>query len=129
MDFDQQSYEGRMNLYRPQFFRDNQPLALFCIKHLRIETARQYQREEQVLMLQRAAVTEERLGMLLRAMSADPIAPEENVHELRAALAEHYQRSEYMRCESMGALVRENLESIRLNVAIGGPPSPTLDMF
>ena len=67
--------------------------------------------------------------MLLRAMSADPIAPEENVHELRAALAEHYQRSEYMLCESMGALVRENLESIRLNVASGGPPSPTLDMF
>jgi hypothetical protein len=34
-----------------------------------------------------------------------------------------------MRCESMGELVRENLESIRLNVASGGPPSPTLDMF
>jgi hypothetical protein len=129
MDFDQQSYEGRMNLYRPQFFKDNQPLALFCIKHLRIETARQYQREEQVLMLQRAAVTEERLGMLLRAMSTDALAPQENVHELRAALAEHYRRTEYMRCESMGELVRENLESIRLNVASGGPPSPTLDMF
>jgi hypothetical protein len=28
-------------------------------------------------------------------------------------LADHYQRSEYERCESMGALVRENLESIR----------------
>ncbi len=129
MDFDQQSYEGRMNLYRPQFFKDNQPLALFCIKHLRIETARQYQREEQVLMLQRAAVTEERLGMLLRAMSSDPIAPVENVHELRAALADHYQRAEYLRCESMGDLVRENLESIRLNVARSTPLSPAMDMF
>ena len=118
-----------MNLYRPQFFKDNQPLALFCVKHLRIETARQYQREEQVLMLQRAAVTEERLGMLLRAMAADPIAPDENVRELRAALAEHYRRPEYMQCESMADLVRENLQSIRLNVASGAPPSPTLDMF
>lgn len=129
MDFDQQSYEGRMNLYRPQFFKDNRPLALFCTRHLRIETARQYQREEQVLMLQRAAVTEERLGMLLRAMSTDPIASTENVHELRAALAEHYGRSEYMRCSSMGDLVRENLESIRLNVASGMPPSATLGML
>ena len=34
--------------------------------------------------------------------------------ELRAGLAEHYQRNDYLRCESMGALVRENLESIRL---------------
>lgn len=129
MDFDQQSYEGRMNLYRPQFFKDNQPLALFCIKHLRIETARQYQREEQVLMLQRAAVTEERLEILLRAMSGDPLAPLENVHELRAALADHYRRSEYLRCESMGDLVRENLETIRLNVASGAPASPSMDMF
>jgi hypothetical protein len=117
MDFDQQSYEGRMNLYRPQFFKDNQPLAMFCIKHLHLETARQYQREEQVLMLQRAAITEERLEMLLQAMSADRLAPVENVHELRESLAEHYGRVEYLRCESMGELVRENLESLRRSLA------------
>jgi hypothetical protein len=117
MDFDQQSYEGRMNLYRPQFFKDNQPLALFCIKHLRVETARQYQREEQVLMLQRKAIIEDRLEMLLQAMSGDTLAPMENVAELRESLAEHYGRSEYLRCQSMGDLVRENLESIRINVA------------
>ena len=117
MDFDQQSYEGRMNLYRPQFFKDNQPLALFCIKHLRVETARQYQREEQVLILQRKAIIEERLELLLEAMSKDTLAPRDNVIELRESLAEHYGRPEYLRCESMGDLVRENLESIRLNVA------------
>ena len=117
MDFDQQSYEGRMNVYRPQFYKDNQSLALFCMKHLRVETARQYQREEQVLILQRKAISEDRLAMLLRAMSGDTLAPEENVRELRESLAEHYQRSAYLACRSMGDLVRENLESIRLNVA------------
>jgi hypothetical protein len=120
MDFDQQSYEGRMNLYRPQFFKDNQPLALFCMKHLRVETARQYQREEQVLMMQRKAVTEERLGMLLHAMSGDPLAPHEHIVELRESLASHYGRTAYLRCESMGELIRENLESIRRNVT--APP-------
>lgn len=124
MDFDQQSYEGRMNLYRPQFFKDNQPLALFCTRHLRLETAQQYQREEQVLILQRAAIIEERLSTLLRAMSADTLAPVEHVHELRASLAEHYGRIEYMNCESMGDLVRQNLESIRLNVAALLPGKP-----
>ncbi|MFA6287618.1 MAG: hypothetical protein WC661_09565 [Opitutaceae bacterium] len=116
MDFDQQSYEGRMNLYRPQFFKDNQKLALFCTQHLRIETAHQYQREEQVLILQRAAIIEDRLDMLLDAMSVDELAPMEHVHELRASLAEYYQRDDYLLCESMGGLVRENLRSIRLNV-------------
>ena len=117
MDFDQQSYEGRLNLYRPQFFKDNTPLALFCTKHLRIETARQYQREEQTLILQRVALSEDRLGMLLNAMSGDLLAPPEHVRELRESLAAHYKRPEYLRCESMGSLVRENIESIRLAVA------------
>ena len=129
MDFDQQSYEGRMNFYRPQFFKDNQPLALFCIERLRLETARQYQREEQVLMLQRAAVTEDRLVTLLAAMSADTLAPREHVVELRDSLAEHYARKDYLRCESMGDLVRENLESIRLNVASITPPVPGRDLW
>lgn len=129
MDFDQQSYEGRMNFYRPQFFKDNQALALFCIERLRLETARQYQREEQVLMLQRAAVTEDRLLTLLAAMSADTLAPRENVIELRESLAEHYGRKDYLRCESMGDLVRENLESIRLNVAALSPPVPGRDLW
>jgi hypothetical protein len=49
-------------------------------------------------------------------MEKDPIAPPEKVHLLRDSLAEHYGRPEYHRCESMGALVRENLESIRRRV-------------
>ena len=124
MDFDQQSYEGRMNLYRPQFFKDNQKLALFCTEHLRIETARQYQREEQVLILQRAAIIEDRLALLLDAMSVDELAPDEHVRELRVSLAEYYQRDEYLLCESMGELVRENLHSIRLNVDSLAPGRP-----
>ena len=122
MDFDQQSYEGRMNFYRPQFFKDNQPLALFCGKHLHVETARQYEREEQVLMLQRKASSEDRLTQLLAAMAGDTLAPAAHVRELREALAAHYQRTAYLQCESMGALVRENLESIRLQV---GRPVPS----
>ena len=116
MDFDQQSYEGRMNFYRPQFFRENQPLALFCVQHLNLETARQYQREEQVLMLQRAAVTEERLSFLLREMSADPLSPLENLEMLRESLAVHYDWPEFLDCGSMGGLVRESLAAIRVRV-------------
>ncbi|HRE05331.1 MAG TPA: hypothetical protein PKX00_06960 [Opitutaceae bacterium] len=120
MDFDQQSYEGRMNFYRPQFFLDNQPLALFCMQHLNVDSARQYQREEQVLMLQRAAIIEDRLAMLLDAMSGDALAPEENVMVLRESLAAHYDRREFLRCGSMGALVRESLATLR--VRMNGQP-------
>jgi hypothetical protein len=113
MDFDQQSYDGRKNFYLPQFFKENASLAMYCVKHLRLETARQYQREEQTLMLRRAELAAERLGMLLYAMARDPIAPPDKVRELRESLAEHYHRREYLQCESMGSLIHENLESVR----------------
>jgi hypothetical protein len=116
MDFDQQSYNGRMNFYRPQFFKENASFARFCMKHLRLETANQYQREEHSLMLQRAELAARRLGLLLAEMERDPISPPENVRLLRESLGEHYGRPEYLQCESMGALVRENLESIRRRV-------------
>lgn len=127
MDFDQQSYEGRLNFYRPQFFPENREFALYCIKHLRQETAHQYQREEQVAILHRAAITEEKLGMLLEAMALDEISPMEHRIELRQALAEHFKRDAYLKCKTMGELVRENLETIRLNAA--SAPRGTMTPF
>ncbi len=113
MDFDQQSYHGRKNFYLPQFFKENTRVAQFCAKHLHPQTAHQYQREEQTLMLARAELAATRLARLLDAMEVDPIAPEENVISLREGLAEHFQSDRFLRCNSMGALVRENLERLR----------------
>ena len=48
----------------------------------------------------------------------------DKVHTLREGLADYYHRKEYLRCESMGALIRENLESIRRD--IGRPVMPEL---
>jgi hypothetical protein len=113
MDFDQQSYHGRKSFYLPQYFKDNTPLTLFCAQHLHQKTAQQYQREEQTLILQRAELSTVRLGLLLDAMEPDLIAPHENVVLLREGLADHFQSPSYLQCETMGALVRENLRSLR----------------
>ncbi len=113
MDFDQQSYNGRKNFYLPQFFKENRELALYCLKHLRFETSLQYQREEQTLMLQRCDLAAHRLGYLLQVMARDCIAPEENVRQLRESLAENFHSDRYLHCQTMGELVRENLESLR----------------
>jgi len=66
------------------------------------------------------------IGGLIQAAAplTDPSAPIEKVRELREGLAEHYGRSDYLRCESMGALIRQNLESIRRH--IGRPIVPEL---
>ena len=122
MDFDQQSYNGRKNFYLPQFFKENTALALYCLKHLRYETSLQYQREEQTLMLQRSEIAAHRLGFLLQVMAGDRIAPEEKVAELRGGLAEHFKSERYLRCQTMGELVRENLDTLRQH--IGRPMAP-----
>ncbi len=110
MDFDQQSYSGRKNFYRPQFFKENTDFALFCQKHIHRETAEQYVREDRTLLVQRADLAAKRLDHLPFEMERDPISTPERIVELRESLAEHHGRAEYSRCTSMG-LVRENIES------------------
>ena len=112
MDFDQQSYDGRKNFYLPQFFKGNNPLVEFCIKHIETKTAYQYQREEQALIYRRMNVSSLRLKSLLRAMAAEDLAPRENVLQLRKELADHYENDAFKKCESMGALVRQSLDLI-----------------
>ena len=114
MDFDQQSYSGRRTFYLPQFFRENLPLVQFTTSLLDLKTAYQYQREERTLMLQRADVSQQRLDILLDTMAGDTIAPQENVVRLRQGLAEHFQADVYLKCESMAALIRENLRQLRM---------------
>src|SRR3954452_18814302 len=91
MDFDQQSYSGRRTFYLPQFFKENLSLVRFCTSLLDVKTARQYQREERTLLLPRADLAQQRLDLLLDAMSNDDIAPEGNVIRLRQGLADHFE--------------------------------------
>ncbi len=113
MDFDRQSHNERKKFYLPQFFKENRPLVLYCTKHLNLQTAMQYQREEQALIIRRMNSIHDRLRLLLDNMATEDLAPERNVHHLRAELADHYKNSRFENCESMGALVRVSLESLR----------------
>lgn len=70
-------------------------------------------------MLARAEIAATRLSALLDAMERDPIAPEENVRALSEGLAEHFKSDRYLRCTSMGALVRENITMLRHHHGIG----------
>jgi hypothetical protein len=119
MDFDQQSYSGRRTFYLPQFFKENLSLVQFCTSLLDLKTAYQYQREERAMLLQRAEAAQQRLDILLDAMAGDPIAPDENVLTLARGLAEHFEADAFLKCESMAALIRENMRQLRIEDAHG----------
>ncbi|MEA3189303.1 MAG: hypothetical protein QOD99_3133 [Chthoniobacter sp.] len=111
-DFDQQSYNERKNFYLPQFFKENRELVAYCLRHLNATTARQYQREEQSLILRRMHLGAGRLRTLLDVMAVEQLSFPEKVAHLRADLAIHYKDERLNRCETMGALVRHNLETL-----------------
>ncbi len=113
MDFDQQSYDGRPSFYRPQFFPDNNPLIKFGIRHMDVRSMKQYQQEERAMILLRMRSEEYRLSHLLHAMQQQPLAPIEKIAQLREGLAEHYEDSRFLACQTMGAIVQHSLDLLR----------------
>lgn len=112
MDFDQQTYSGRIKFYLPQFFKDNNRLVEFCVQQLNPQTALQYQREEQAVIYRRMKLAETRVQRLLNCMCADEISAEEKVSELRTGLAEYHKDKRFLRATRMGHLVQSSLDLI-----------------
>lgn len=105
IDFDQQSYEGKRQVYMPQYFKQNNPVIFLGIKCMSRGTVRQYQLEERTLMRRRVKSSGERLEDLLEVMVADDLAPAANVAQLGSELAEHHGVPSFAQARSMGELV------------------------
>jgi predicted unusual protein kinase regulating ubiquinone biosynthesis (AarF/ABC1/UbiB family) len=121
IDFDQQSYEPRVNVYLPQYYKENNPLILLGMKCMTSRTVTQYQEEERTLMRLRARADRDRLEALLDVMAADTLAPIEHVHQLRGELADRHGDDSFRECETMGALVRASLARLdRLGAPLAG---------
>lgn len=109
IDFDQQSYEGKKTLYMPQFFKENYPLVKLVQRHLTLENIEQYQKEERTLIARRSKSAHIRLNNLLMVMESDTISLPEKVTQLREELAAHYEDDGFLKCYSMGAIVRRSI--------------------
>ncbi len=109
IDFDQQSYEGRKNLYLPQFFKENRPFVELTLKYLNKDSIEQYQAEERTLIAYRMAASRYRTMDLLNIMMKDRLSTDEKRDQLKEELAEHFQQKLFLRCRSMGDLVKQIL--------------------
>lgn len=112
IDFDQQSYEGKKNLYLPQFFKENLAFVKLCMKYMTAETVFQYQREERTLIANRIKTSRYQLKDLLDIMVKDSISHPEKVDQLKRELSNHYQNNIFMKCHSMGELVKTSLRIV-----------------
>jgi hypothetical protein len=110
IDFDQQSYEGRKNLYLPQFFKENIPFVETAMKFLNKDSIEQYQTEERTLMAFRVASTRHRLMQLLNIMAKDAISTPEKITQLKNDLGGYFQNTSFYKCTSMGQVVKRQLK-------------------
>lgn len=111
IDFDQQSYEGRKNLYLPQFFKENKELVDVVIKQLDKDSIAQYQAEERTMMTFRLASARYRMSELFDVMCADTISLPEKTEQLKNELTAHFSEpSTYYKAKTMGQVVKRHLK-------------------
>ena len=110
IDFDQQCYEGRMNTYRPQFFRENLEYVKFVSINIDPSSIKQYQHEERSIVAKRMIVGSTRLKKLLSIMKEDEIAPKEKTEQLRNEISEYLNDKSIQNCRAMGEIVEAVLK-------------------
>ncbi len=110
IDFDQQSYEGRRAIYMPKYFKQNNPIINIGMQHMTSEVMRQYQIEERALIANRIKAARYVIKDLLDCMELDTISLPENVETLKEELAEYYSNDTFLRCRTMGQLVKKSLK-------------------
>lgn len=119
IDFDQQSYEGRKNLYLPQFFKENYAFVNMCLSHLNKESIDQYQFEERTLITFRLASSRYRIKELLDIMTTDEISTPQKVEQLKSELGTYLHTNVFSKCRSMGEVVKTHLKhTLRKNLLL-----------
>jgi hypothetical protein len=109
IDFDQQSYEGRLKLYLPHFFKENNNIVFMGMDHMKEKSMLQYQQEERSLISHRVRLAQTRLEEIFYVMCNDVLAPEEKIIALRNELAAYHKLKKFKEMNDMGTLVKEHL--------------------
>ena len=112
IDFDQQCYEGKKNLYLPQFYKENFEYVDLVLKTLSADVIEQYQTEEQTAMANRVFASRRQLLELLNIMSKDELSESYKIKMLREELNAHFQTTFFSKCNTMGSIVKRQLKYV-----------------
>ncbi|MCB9187750.1 MAG: hypothetical protein H6599_00570 [Flavobacteriales bacterium] len=110
MDFDQECFEGRKNMYLPQYYKDNIKFVELAQELMTAQVAQQYQKQERAAMKKRFLAAKQRTRSILRRLKNDVVSTQENVIALRNDLSRFHRSEEFLSCETMGELLILHLE-------------------
>ncbi len=109
IDFDQQCYEGKLNLYFPQFYKENYgyvQMVTELFSNAAIEEIRVAERKKLAAMMVK---NQHRLQALLSAITSEEISENYKVLTLSKELNLYHHTQSFSYHKTMGALVKEQL--------------------
>lgn len=115
MDFDQQSFEGNLKVYFPQFFKENFPFVKMVSENLQDESVEQYKKEERSVIARRLKGSQERINALIDCMSNDNISTKEKIDQLKMDLNRYTKDKNFKKCTSMGDILRVAFDFVTRN--------------
>lgn len=115
IDFDQQCYEGKFNVYRPQFFKENNKMVKLVSERLNKDAIDQYKIEERSTVAKRMISYNERLNKLLECMIYDEISNDGNTEMLKTKIYEYTLDVKFKRSKSMGEILKNALDFVKRN--------------
>jgi len=115
IDFDQQSYEGKFSVYRPQFFKENKAMVDLVREKLKTDSIIQYKIEERSTISRRLIISEERMKLLLEIMKEDKISPKDNLDNLKNEIFKFTKENSFVKTKSMGELMEKTLDYLKRN--------------
>ena len=108
IDFDQQCYEGKLNLYLPQFYKENLLFVELSVAMLDKKNIEKIQQDERKKLAALYGVNKHQLELLMQAMVQDEISENYKVVILRKDLNYYHHVHHFALCRTMACINNSN---------------------
>jgi len=115
IDFDQQCFEGKLKVYRPQFFKENFLMVELVRAKLQKSSVNQYKVEERSIVAKRIISYEDRIEELIDICREDSISIDKNVEQLRSEIQAFILDMKFKQCKNMGEILTLGLDFVKRN--------------
>tara|TARA_B110000046_G_C13000532_1_gene401957 strand:- start:308 stop:1372 length:1065 start_codon:yes stop_codon:yes gene_type:complete len=115
IDFDQQSYEGKFNVYRPQFFKENFKMVDLVTEKFEKQSVSQYKLEERSIVAKRLLSFKNRVDRLIQCMVSDTLSTPEHETLLKTKIFEYTGDIRFKKSKNMGEILKNSLSFVKRN--------------
>lgn len=113
IDFDQQCYEGKFQVYRPQFFKENYPMIKVVKEKLNINSIDQYKIEERSIVARRIISSGARLENLVAIMKLEELSKTAYLENLKNEIYNFTKDEDFLTVKSAGGIMEVAFAYVR----------------